>query len=335
MATTDPTASPRSAGTQVELAEVLEQLVSSQRQLRALLDSVPAMIGYWDRDLRNVHGNHAYLAWFGVTPGQMRGKHISEIIGPRLYALNLPHIQAVLAGEEQHFDRTIVDASGEERFSQASYIPDIDDKGVVHGFFVLVADVTARVKAERELAAAREELERRASTDPLTGLANRTLLDSRIELALAGLPRAAPGTRLVALLLLDLDDFKPVNDKYGHAVGDGLLVALARRMQAEVREPDLLARIGGDEFVILASGLDNLEDATALADRIVQTVQQPWSTEDRPDITVQVGGSIGIATAVAGEPQTTARELIRHADQLMYAAKRKGGSRAVSSPLPQ
>ncbi len=120
------------------------------RLLRTLLDQLPALVAYWDADCRNVVANHAYVEWFGFDPEQMRGIHISEVLGPEVYAKNLPFITAALAGEEQLFDRTLVDPSGRTRHTQASYVPDVVD-GEVRGFFVLVTDVTPRVEAQRAM----------------------------------------------------------------------------------------------------------------------------------------------------------------------------------------
>jgi diguanylate cyclase (GGDEF)-like protein/PAS domain S-box-containing protein len=118
------------------------------RRLRLLIDSLPALIGYWDRDCRNVIANAAYVNYFGMTPGEIRGRHIREVLGEDVYALNLPHIERALKGEEQLFERTLVDQQGKTRYTQASYIPDIVD-GEVLGFYAQVTDVTARVEAER------------------------------------------------------------------------------------------------------------------------------------------------------------------------------------------
>jgi PAS domain S-box-containing protein len=127
-----------------------QSLVAEARLLHALFDRLPAMVAYWDRDLRNVVANEAYVEWFGFTPEQMHGVHIREVLGERVYAMNLPYIEAALAGEEQLFDRTLVDTSGRTRHTQASYVPDIVD-AEVHGFFVLVTDVTPRVEAQRAM----------------------------------------------------------------------------------------------------------------------------------------------------------------------------------------
>jgi PAS domain S-box-containing protein len=127
-----------------------DALAAEDRLLHTLFDRLPAMIAYWDRDLRNVVANDAYVEWFGFTPEQMRGIHIREVLGERVYAMNLPYLQAALAGEEQLFDRTLVDTNGRTRHTQASYVPDIVD-GEVRGIFVLVTDVTPRVEAQRAM----------------------------------------------------------------------------------------------------------------------------------------------------------------------------------------
>jgi PAS domain S-box-containing protein len=120
------------------------------RLLRGLFDHLPAMIAYWDRDLRNVIANEAYVEWFGFKPSEMRGVHIREVLGERVYAMNLPYMEGALAGHEQLFDRTLVDTFGRTRHTQASYVPDVVD-GEVRGFFVLVTDVTPRVEAQRAM----------------------------------------------------------------------------------------------------------------------------------------------------------------------------------------
>jgi PAS domain S-box-containing protein len=121
--------------------------------LRAVLDTLPAVIGYYDVDLRNRLANRAYVEFFGLTPDEILGRHISEVLGPQLYGLNRPHIEAALAGEPQLFDRTIIDHSGEPRHMQSSYVPDVSD-GNVRGFAVLLTDITARRIAEQALVAA-------------------------------------------------------------------------------------------------------------------------------------------------------------------------------------
>ena len=119
--------------------------------LLAALDHLPAMVAYWDEHCRNRIANAAYVEWFGMSPAEMHGMHIRDLLGPKIYALNLPYIQGALAGESQLFNRTLVDTQGRTRYTQASYIPHvIDDR--VEGFFVLVTDISERVRAETALA---------------------------------------------------------------------------------------------------------------------------------------------------------------------------------------
>lgn len=117
-------------------------------QIRAVLNGIPAMVGYWDKDLRNCLANDAYGEWFNVDPGRMHGVHIRELLGEELFAANQEYIAKVLEGEPQHFERTLVDAAGRSRYTQASYVPDLQD-GEILGFFVLVTDITERVASER------------------------------------------------------------------------------------------------------------------------------------------------------------------------------------------
>lgn len=120
---------------------------------RAVLDSLPAVIGYYGTDLHNRLANRAYVEFFGATPDEIVGRHISEVVGPELYGQNHPHIAGALAGEPQLFDRTVIDRNGEPRHMQVSYVPDISD-GKVRGFAVLLTDVTARRIAEQAHVAA-------------------------------------------------------------------------------------------------------------------------------------------------------------------------------------
>ena len=129
----------------------------TRADVSAVLNAIPAMVGYWDSSLRNRMANAAYLDYFGLEPEEIFGMHISEVLGPRLYELNRPYMERALAGETQQFDRAISTPSGEIRHTQASYIPDVAD-GEVRGFFVLVTDVTERKRAEEEVERSRARL---------------------------------------------------------------------------------------------------------------------------------------------------------------------------------
>ena len=165
------------------------------------------------------------------------------------------------------------------------------------------------------------ELEYRASHDELTGLANRASLLAHLD---GALERRRQGTSL-AVLFLDLDGFKHVNDTLGHDAGDAVLQGVARRIANHVRPHDLLARLGGDEFVVVLNDLDVPEDAVAVAERICESAAAPFAVGGS---TISLGASIGITYA---EPGASTEQLLSSADHSMYAAKRQGGSRYVAS----
>lgn len=395
---------------------------SPVRELDVVLDALPAMVGYWDAQLRNVVANAAYVDFFGRTPGELKGLHIGELLGEELYAKNEPHIRAALAGEPQLFDREIIDPTGTPRYTQASYMPDIVD-GEVRGFSVLVTDITARRIAERAAASAqarfqalfdlaptgkflidasgvivdanraagellqlpadtlvgrsieefipeeergssadllarllageriigverqyiradgtrmwaqmdaasvrvpgepalilaqiqdvgarREErtaLARLAMHDPLTGLLNRRGF-------LACLAETARGS----VVVVDLDEFKAVNDELGHQAGDDVLIAVAEILQDRVRDEDAVGRLGGDEFMLVLSHA-RADEAERVADDLTTRIAEArLGLPDRP-----VRASAGVA-AIA--PEIDPEALIAQADREMYAQKARG-----------
>ncbi len=181
----------------------------------------------------------------------------------------------------------------------------------VHGIVLTAHDVTERRVLE-------DQLTHQAFHDALTGLPNRALLLNRIEHALERARRSGDD---VALLFLDLDDFKTINDSLGHAAGDELLVEIALRLQESLRAADTAARLGGDEFALLLEGTHGIAGATTAADRLLEAVARPMklgSTE------VLGRASVGI---VFGTPGQSAGELLRNADMAMYRAKNAGGNR--------
>lgn len=168
-----------------------------------------------------------------------------------------------------------------------------------------------------EWSAADRQLSESALRDPLTGLANRSLLMHRIGHALNRLGRHLA---TVAVVFIDLDAFKSVNDRHGHAVGDQLLLEVARRLQATIRSDDLVARIGGDEFVVLCEDLRDARETTVLVERLVETFAAPFR---HGELTLSISASLGVAWADA--PGISAEALLVEADTAMYQAKHGGG----------
>jgi diguanylate cyclase (GGDEF)-like protein len=182
---------------------------------------------------------------------------------------------------------------------------------MIHGGFVLAASLT-------HMASWRTN-EQQLLRDPLTGLPSRLLLMNRLQSAIARIERT--GTH-VAVLFIDLDRFKVVNDSLGHHAGDRLLVAVAERLRMAARRHELPARFGGDEFVLVCEDVADAQDAVVIAERLLKALAQPFDFDDVPAF---VGGSIGIA--MSGDPQAEPADLVRDADAAMYRAKQAGGGR--------
>jgi diguanylate cyclase (GGDEF)-like protein len=191
--------------------------------------------------------------------------------------------------------------------------------------------ITEREVFQAELDAAcrtTEEFRDLANHDDLTGLPNRSLLYDRLGLAITQSRRQASH---LALLFLDLDDFKRVNDSFGHASGDRLLVELARRARASVRAGDTVARFGGDEFVVLLDGVSGARDAARVAAKVLAAVQAPYRFDGHE---ASVAVSVGVSVYPADG--TSSDELVRSADEAMYREKRRAATPGPGAPsLPE
>jgi len=284
---------------------------------KRVLHGIDAMLGYWDRRERCRFGNSAYRDWFGISPADLLGLPIRELLGP-LYELNLPHIRAALKGEPQVFERAIPMPDGSVRHSIASYHPDVSN-GVVQGFTAHVTDVTRMKLLELELQAAKEQAERLATHDYLTGLPNRVQLTERIQAAITG---AKLSGGLAGVVAIDFDGFKKINDMFGHDMGDLVLKELARRMRASIRATDTVTRLGGDEFILLTTDLNVSDGIDRAINRLRLTVCQPLHHKGA---TFNPRFSCGVA--VFPWHGTTPLELMVEADRALYRAKRKGPGR--------
>ena len=186
-----------------------------------------------------------------------------------------------------------------------------DSSGAVSGFLAIAYDITERQRLADQLA-------QLAYHDGLTGLPNRLRLEDHLQQAIT---RASRRHEALALLFIDLDRFKPINDSHGHAVGDQVLCEVARRLRAALRSADMVARLGGDEFVVLLSTLANDQDGLLVADKLMLVLAEPMHIGA---LVLQVGASMGMARYP--EAGNTAGELLRSADAAMYQVKQAGRS---------
>jgi diguanylate cyclase (GGDEF)-like protein/PAS domain S-box-containing protein len=407
------------------------ELAKNERFIRTVADAMPSLISRWNRQMQCQFANKPFLEWFGRTPQDMMGLSLSTVLGASLFEKNLAHIQGVLAGEHQEFERAIARPDGSVGYVLTNYIPDIDPNGQVQGFFVLATNITGLRDADaairlsasvfeataegimvtdtaativsvnsaftaltgytskevvgenaRILKSGRHDaaffgamfqqllatklwkgevwskrkdgsiyLERlcisaicndagevsryvgvfadvteqwdkeqlvqhMALHDGLTGLPNRTLLMERLSQLIAKTVRES---RNIALMFLDLDGFKSVNDTYGHEVGDLVLKTVSARLLGLLRSSDTVARLGGDEFVILLDNPESCEKVAMVASRVIEEVNGPMNLDGT---TVHVGTSIGIATFKNDGMSTT--DLLKRADDAMYVAKKSG-----------
>jgi diguanylate cyclase (GGDEF)-like protein/PAS domain S-box-containing protein len=286
--------------------------------LRAVLNALPAQKAVVDRHGTITEVNEAWAAFARERGGRPEstgpGVNFFEVC-ERVVGEDLASVRAVVAGVRAVLDGTVTGfrqdvvcmPPGQEPLYFALHAVPLQtpEGGAVLGY----TDVTERKALEVEAA-------HRAMHDDLTGLPNRALLLDHLDHALG--VRARDRGEL-ALLFIDLDHFKLVNDGYGHEAGDQVLVELARRLRAAVRPSDTVARLAGDEFVVLCENLPFLTEAHQLAERILLSLDQPFPVGDTH---VKLGASIGIA--VAEDRSLTPDALLRAADQAMFEAKGRG-----------
>lgn len=291
------------------------QAVLANRALHQLSDAlrrIPAAIAYIDTAERCLYANRAYENWFAVTPERIKGMTIREMLGSEAYAMVKDYVHGALRGEPQRFEMPFPDIEGGVRQAAVSYIPDLGPAGVA-GFFIFANDVTDH-KRQTEVFA------RLAHVDSLTGLPNRLTF---MELLDQAHKRAQRDETSLAVLFLDLDDLKEINDTFGHSMGDAVLKGFAQKVKASVRAVDVVARLGGDEFTILIDDLRTPDAVQAVVDKLEAALQVPTVVAGHSMI---IHASIGVAQRRARD--TTPEQLLADADAAMYRAKnqRKGSA---------
>jgi len=321
----EPVVDPQS--TVREFATLQEGLASAEAALRRRADDARALAASLDRSqriYRTVAEAGALVFWQARTDGtiasctgwpELTGLPESQGLGrgwlqavhpDDLPALNQAWSHVIVNQRPFDFEFRVRDARGQWRWvrSRGDRITAADGGG----WAGVLEDVDARRQAQAHIVYL-------AQHDPLTGLANRGVLMERLAAAAA----AGRHGRLSALLCLDLDRFKEVNDTLGHPSGDALLRTVAARLRAVVREGDLVARLGGDEFAVLLEALAAPEDAAELAQRMIEAVQAPYDLDGQRAV---VGTSVGIA--LTGADAGSAERLLQNADLALYQVKHQG-----------
>jgi diguanylate cyclase (GGDEF)-like protein/PAS domain S-box-containing protein len=276
---------------------------------RQLIEQLPDVVARFDADLRFAYVNPAIETMTGLPRDAFLGRTARDLLLPTGVVDDWDRaIHTVFTGGDAEDWRFPYETPDRRRWFHSLAVPERDEAGVLRFVCMATRDITRLKELE-------ERLELEASHDHLTGLATRRHFERVAGLA------ASAGT--VGLCLVDLDDFKAINDEHGHHVGDAMLEAIGRRLRHVVRPGDLVARYGGDEFTILVPDVDPA-DLERLAERLVDAFAEPFAIEGRQlTVTVSVGVVIG------GGPVD---QLTRRADSALYRTKREGKSGWAFAP---
>jgi diguanylate cyclase (GGDEF)-like protein/PAS domain S-box-containing protein len=275
--------------------------------------AIPAIVVVVDAEGRYRFVNSAFEHWYGTPRERIIGCTLPQVLGPLEYEKTREWSDRALAGETVHFERRYQHADGIQNLA-ISYIPLLLDNGQADGFVGVSQDITHHRQEQGRL-------RQLAQRDGLTGLVNRAGFEEHLERCLDD----GEGDGL-ALLYIDLDHFKPVNDEFGHPVGDRVLQDFAARLRDAVRPTDVSARLGGDEFAVVLKGVRDLANANRVADKIVAAARAPFEVDGK---TLHIGASVGVAFGI--QPGTGWRDLVSHADTLLYEAKRAGRGQRASA----
>ena len=296
------------AGIAIERKQAEEALQASEERYRKLVNTAQDVIYTLGLDASFTSLNPAFETVTGWKPEDWLGKNFGPLVHPDDVNAAVDQFKEVLSGEAPSYELRIKRADGDYVVGEFTSSPIVED-GEVKGVFGIARDITERKKAEaliREL----------AYHDGLTGLPNRALFEDRLGVALA---QAHRSHQMLAVMFLDLDRFKTVNDTLGHGGGDKLLKGVAEDLKTIVREGDTVARVGGDEFTVLLPGIELREDATEIAQRILDVLRGPRLIEGQE---FSVSASIGVTLYPHDGADTDT--LLRNADTAMYRAKESG-----------
>lgn len=290
------------------------QDITEQRQLQAslqhqtgtlssVIEAIPAMVAVLDSELRLQLVNRSFERWRGLQREQLIGRSAIELFGAAEYERSGPMARRALAGETVSYEKEYTGA-GEPRHVSVTYVPLRLPDGAIGGLIAVAHDISLHRAEQRRLTGLAEH-------DPLTGVCNRAGLKAFVDAC-----SAAGEARGLALVYIDLDKFKPVNDTHGHPVGDELLTQFAQRLQRLVRPSDAVARLGGDEFALVLRNLRQRSDVEAVAAKVRDAAAMPFHVGAR---VVTVGASTGVALDASGADGLAG--LLARADAALYRGR--------------
>lgn len=311
-APSSPVPEPVASGDRARAARATMDALAVDRDVfETFFESTRIGLALADLPGRYVRVNDTYAALLGRAAEDLIGVPVSEVVAGD-EGSGIQHLPVVAAGAAQSEQQYVLE-DGTVRWLLHGVATVQGNDGRPAWYAVSAQDITERRRAEQELRDLTAVLTERSVRDPLTGLANRALLEERLRTALARDARSGEGT---GALFLDLDGFKDVNDRHGHAVGDAVLCVVAERLVSAVRPSDTVARLGGDEFVVVVDGA-TATTLDALVERLVAALEVPVAVGT---LDLDVGVSVGVALLPAGQGDPQA--LLAAADARMYAAKR-------------
>ncbi|MCP2007005.1 diguanylate cyclase domain-containing protein [Duganella violaceipulchra] len=281
---------------------------ASEKRLKLLTDNLPVLISYLDHKRRFQFVNATFFQWFGVEPDKLIGRHLVDGIGRDHYEHAEAHLEQAYRGHNVTYELK-AQIDGSLHTLETTFVPELAADGTVVGIYSLTHDTTRMKEIE-------ERLTQLARIDSLTGIANRLMFEEILQLAVL---RSRRNRRPLALAYLDIDHFKNINDTLGHGAGDSVLKEFASRLVGNVRASDTVARLAGDEFVIVLEQVDGPGECARLAAKIIESVRRPFDVAGQP---MRITTSIGIALHERNAESPA--ELIARADGALYAAKRKG-----------
>jgi len=297
--------------TDMKLAE--DSLRASEERFRAIVSTAREGIWLLDQEANTIYANDRLAEMLGYSTAEMLGRPLFDFMEDAEKLESAQHFRERTNGKPDQYDFRFRRKNGEDLWAIVSASSMFDVNGKFIGAMKMITDITERKQAEARL-------KRNAFYDELTDLPNRALFLDRLERAIEYAKRR--DDYLFAVLFMDLDNFKVVNDSLGHAAGDQLLSIVARRLETCLRMGDTVARLGGDEFTILLDDLQSVAEATRVVERIQTELSLPFTIGGNK---VNSNASIGIALSTPGYSHP--EELLRDADVAMYRAKKQGRAR--------